>query len=400
MTARAQRVARSTLVGAAFAGLAALGLGCATPPKPPELEAFERLRAEPSATAAAKRSPDLVKGADTWLGRSREQWQDNDLEEARHSALMGHIKLKHAIALLDQETAKARIANAEVENKESAQELADLKKDLQAMRDHIGLLKKLHEQQAQLTAAEQRALTEQKALAEQLEKERQKAAAAERVADAELAIKAADTVSAAKHAKVPYGAAMDMLARAQQELGHGSFAAAQTSADMAKKKATEAAEAAKPLYDQEAQSAENRARAEALARDAAAIPGIVLRREARGSLQRLVLPLQADGLFKSREVTLSPGRDAALEPIAELIKKYPNYPVQVVGYTDTRGRTNELLALSLARAQAVYSALVFRGVDAKRMVVSGLGGSEPISDNRTVAGRARNNRIEVVFLYQ
>jgi flagellar motor protein MotB len=48
----------------------------------------------------------------------------------------------------------------------------------------------------------------------------------------------------------------------------------------------------------------------------------------------------------------------------------------------------------------VFSALVVRGVDSKRMVVSGQGSAEPVADNRTAAGRDRNNRIEIVFLYQ
>jgi flagellar motor protein MotB len=39
-------------------------------------------------------------------------------------------------------------------------------------------------------------------------------------------------------------------------------------------------------------------------------------------------------------------------------------------------------------------------VDAKRMVVSGQGATEPISDNRTAQGRTLNNRVEIVFLYQ
>jgi OOP family OmpA-OmpF porin len=64
------------------------------------------------------------------------------------------------------------------------------------------------------------------------------------------------------------------------------------------------------------------------------------------------------------------------------------------------GRSGEQLAMSLARAESVFSALVVRGVDAKRMVVSGQGSAEPVADNRTAAGRARNNRIEIVFLYQ
>ena len=83
-----------------------------------------------------------------------------------------------------------------------------------------------------------------------------------------------------------------------------------------------------------------------------------------------------------------------------MLKKYPNYPVQVVGHTDNRGRAGEQLAFSLARAESVFSALVLRGVEAKRVVVSGQGSSEPIADNRTAQGRTINNRIEIVFLYQ
>jgi flagellar motor protein MotB len=34
------------------------------------------------------------------------------------------------------------------------------------------------------------------------------------------------------------------------------------------------------------------------------------------------------------------------------------------------------------------------------MVVSGQGSSDPVNDNRTAGGRAQNNRIEIIFLYQ
>jgi flagellar motor protein MotB len=55
--------------------------------------------------------------------------------------------------------------------------------------------------------------------------------------------------------------------------------------------------------------------------------------------------------------------------------------------------------LSNARAQAIYEALVAKGVDAKRLMVSGQGPNEPLVSNRTAADRARNNRVEIVFLY-
>jgi len=85
--------------------------------------------------------------------------------------------------------------------------------------------------------------------------------------------------------------------------------------------------------------------------------------------------------------------------VGALLKKYPTYSVQVIGHTDSRGKHGELLALSLARAQSVFNALVARGVDPKRLMVSGQGPDEPVSDNKSATGREQNNRVEVVFLY-
>jgi outer membrane protein OmpA-like peptidoglycan-associated protein len=364
-------------------------LGCATAPKPPELDAFEKLRADPAAAAAAKKSPDLVSNADHWLSRSQEEWKSNDLEESVNSALMGQIKLKQAMAVSELDRARVRSAAADADVERAKDEQARLDKDLAALNEQLALLKRLQAQTVELGAEKK-----------QLETERQKGIAAEKIGDAELALKSADTINASKHAKSQYTAAVDLLARAQQEVQQGNFPAAQISADLAKKKADEASEAAKPLYQEEAKSAESRAQAEALARDAAAITGINVRRDVRGSLQRLVLPISGDLLFVRRETTIAPGKGGVLDQIAGLIKKYPTFPVQIMGYTDSRGRSGELLALSQARAQSVYAALITRGVDTRRLNFSGQGSAEAISDNRTVAGRAQNNRVEVVFVYQ
>jgi outer membrane protein OmpA-like peptidoglycan-associated protein len=376
---------RPVLLLTAAAALAA----CSTPPKPPELEAFEKLRADPGVMAAAQRSPDLVNGADRLLSRSTEEWQDNDLTQSRNSALLGQVKLKHALAVSQQAEAKRRMAAADTSAQVAQEEYARLQKELAAVNEQVALLRRLQETNQQLSAEQQRG-----------QEERLRGGAADRISAAELAVKTADTVHASNHAKVPYSVAVENLARARQEMSQGNFQAAQTSAEMAKIKADEAAGIAKPLYEKEAQAEENKARAEALARDAASIAGVVVRREARGSLQRLVIPLEAEKLFPRRTTTIAAGKEAQLEPVANLLKKYPSFPVQIVGYTDNRGRTGEQLATSLARAESVFSALVVRGVDAKRMVVSGQGSAEPIADNRTATGRARNNRIEIIFLYQ
>ncbi len=386
---------------ASVALLAAIAAaGCGTPPKPPELDAFERLRADPSMNAANKKAPDLVKGADRLLKQSQEDWHDNDLKESRNAALLGHIKLKHALALAEQEDARKRMAEADGQLDEAEEEQARLGKDLAAVSEQVALLRRLTE----AAVDKQRLVTElaehQKRSAEEAGREKAKDGAQEKIADAERALFAADKVKAGDFAAVPYGAAKDMLARARQELAQANFRAAETSAEFARGKAQESEATARPTYEKEARSAESKAAAESLERESTAIPGIKVYRDQRGSLLRIVLPIPADMLFHRREVTVAPGRDALLDPIAAIMKKYPTFPVQVVGYSDTRGKQGELLALSLARAQSVLSGLVTRGADMKRMVVSGQGGAEPISDNKTPGGRAANNRIEVVFIYQ
>jgi len=104
-------------------------------------------------------------------------------------------------------------------------------------------------------------------------------------------------------------------------------------------------------------------------------------------------------MFTKRKPDIAAGNDGVIGAIAELIKKYPTYPVQIIGYTDNRGKASELLAISAARAQSVYSALAAKGVETKRLMASGLGGDDPRFDNKTAPGRAKNNRIEIVFLY-
>jgi OOP family OmpA-OmpF porin len=71
----------------------------------------------------------------------------------------------------------------------------------------------------------------------------------------------------------------------------------------------------------------------------------------------------------------------------------------VTGFTDDQGQAAELAALSLARANAIYWALVARGIDPKRMSVDGKGAQDPLADNATPAGKAENARVELAILY-
>ena len=383
--------------------LAGLGLACATPPKPRELEAFDNLRKtnEAKLPDVARRSPDLMAEADRRSTAAHEEWQSNDLEESRGNALMAQIKLKTAIAVYDQDQLKAQIQSLSSQESHAQEELTGLQKDLASEQEKLALLQKYVDARKTAEADKQRLSQEmtteqQKAQAEQ-ERLSQQLAAQQKIAAAQLSMRTADTVDAAQYAKTDYGMATDLLARAEGALKQNDYAGAQAAADDAKKYADQAVTHAKPQYEQAAESNQNKARNDALARDAPLIPGVKVRIDPRGDLQRLVIVVPQ--LFTRREPNIAPGHEAVLDGLASLLKKYPTYPVRVIGYTDNRGKSTELIAVSAARAQAVYSALAERGVDTKRLMVSGLGGEDPFVDNRSASGRAKNNRVEIVFLY-
>jgi outer membrane protein OmpA-like peptidoglycan-associated protein len=377
----------------------ALGLACATPPKPRELEAFDTLRKMNEATLpeAAKRSPDLTAEADRRSAAAHDEWQSNDLPESRRDALIATIKLKSALALYEQDQLKARIQTLSGQQAQAEEENKGLLKDLASEQEKLGLLQKYVEARKTADADKQRLSQEMTTEQQKTQSLSQQLVSEQKIASAQLALRTADTVEASKYASAEYTAAGDMMAKASAELKQADYTAAQASAEVAKKNADRAAELAKPQYEQAAQSNENKARNEALARDAPAVPGVKVRIDPRGDLQRLVIVIPE--LFTKRSPSIAAGHENTLNEVAALLKKYPSYPVQVIGYTDSHGKANELMAISAARAQAVYSALAERGVDVKMLMVSGLGGDEPFVDNRSAAGRAKNNRVEIVFMY-
>jgi outer membrane protein OmpA-like peptidoglycan-associated protein len=380
-----------------------LGVACATPPKPHELEAFDNLRKTNEARLpdVAKRSPDLMAEADRRSTAAHEEWQSNDLEESRANALLAQVKLKTALAVYDQDQLKAHIQSLSGQEAKAQEELTGLSKDLASEQEKLALLQKYVEARKTAEADKQRLSQEmtteqQKAQAEQ-ERLSQQLAAEQKIAAAQLSMRTADTVDASQYAKPDYTTASEFLARAEAAMKQNDYASAQAAADQAKKSADQAVAVAKPQYEQAEESSQNKARNEALARDAPLVPGVKVRIDPRGDLQRLVIVVPE--LFSKRAPNIAPGHEASLDGIASLLKKYPSYPVQIIGYTDNRGKSTELIALSAARAQAVYSALAERGVDTKRLMVSGLGGEDPFVDNKSAAGRAKNNRVEIVFLY-
>lgn len=363
---------------------------CATPPKPQPLMEYEALQADPHMEEARRRFPDLVASADQFGTKATKDWQSNNLEDSTRAAFLAEIKLKTALARNDQERAKSRASIVNGEQAKADETLASVKKDVAAVNEQVKLIQQSEEDKKKLSQQLATELDEKQRLTLQLATE-------QKLAAAQIALRTAETVDASRYAPAEYNAATTLLAKADGEIKQNAWGMAQASLELARTRAEKATEVAKPLYEQAEQATQNKARDEALQRDASAIPGVSVRLERKGELQRLVIAIQ--DLFTRSQTTLPPGKDAALDPIARLILKYSSYPVQVVGHTDNRGKPSELVALSQARAQSVFSSLVSRGVEARRVMVSGQGPNEPIAENRIAAGRAKNSRVEVIFLY-
>ena len=88
-----------------------------------------------------------------------------------------------------------------------------------------------------------------------------------------------------------------------------------------------------------------------------------------------------------------------LETIYNLLIQAEQTKVTIVGHTDNTGSNSVNTPLSLDRAQAVVNYLIDRGIPYNRIqTVDGKGSDEPIGDNNTSSGRAKNRRVEITLL--
>jgi OOP family OmpA-OmpF porin len=101
------------------------------------------------------------------------------------------------------------------------------------------------------------------------------------------------------------------------------------------------------------------------------------------------------GFDFDRAVLRAEDRQRLDAAVAQLKTLPEDATIQVTGYTDSIGSEEYNRELSMRRAQAAQEYLVSNGVDQKRIVLSGMGESNPIASNDTAEGRAMNRRVEV-----
>jgi len=101
-------------------------------------------------------------------------------------------------------------------------------------------------------------------------------------------------------------------------------------------------------------------------------------------------------LFQTGKAELLPESMAEIQKVADFMKKNPTVRFEVQGHTDNQGSDAVNDPLSQKRAEAVVKALEGLGVDGFNLRAVGKGSHEPVADNSTDAGRAKNRRVEFV----
>jgi len=110
---------------------------------------------------------------------------------------------------------------------------------------------------------------------------------------------------------------------------------------------------------------------------------------------RLVLPETI--WTNTRAATLSAASAAKLEPLAALLASNPDYQILIEAYTDNKGNEVTLQQLTQERARVLSDRFQSAGVDPMRIQANGMGASNPLAPNKTVAGQRKNRRVEITF---
>jgi outer membrane protein OmpA-like peptidoglycan-associated protein len=100
--------------------------------------------------------------------------------------------------------------------------------------------------------------------------------------------------------------------------------------------------------------------------------------------------------FDTDKATIKPECKTIVDQIVKLLEDNPGLKISIEGHTDSTGTAVRNKTLSQQRAESVVSALVKAGIDAKRLSAKGWGEDNPIADNKTEEGRAKNRRVEIV----
>ncbi len=115
-----------------------------------------------------------------------------------------------------------------------------------------------------------------------------------------------------------------------------------------------------------------------------------LKKEVKKQIAKEVRNIQ----FETGSDKLTSASVPILADLAEILKGYPNYKVNIAGHTDSQGPDKKNMALSERRAKRCVEELTTLGIEPERLTAKGYGERKPIATNKTAKGRAKNRRVE------
>ena len=105
--------------------------------------------------------------------------------------------------------------------------------------------------------------------------------------------------------------------------------------------------------------------------------------------------MAADAHFDFDKFALKPEGKAKLDDLVGKLKAVNLEVVIAIGHTDSIGSNAYNQKLSVRRANSVKQYLVSKGIEANRIYTEGKGEAQPVADNKTKEGRAKNRRVEI-----
>lgn len=121
--------------------------------------------------------------------------------------------------------------------------------------------------------------------------------------------------------------------------------------------------------------------------------GVTIRKEGNN----LVLSMPELVLFDFNKYEVKNKVKGSLNTLAKALEENPDIRIKIDGYTDFIGSEGYNLELSVKRAKSIKNYLVDRGVKSSNISIEGYGKQNPIANNATAAGRAKNRRVEFII---
>jgi outer membrane protein OmpA-like peptidoglycan-associated protein len=119
--------------------------------------------------------------------------------------------------------------------------------------------------------------------------------------------------------------------------------------------------------------------------------------EVRRVGEGIVIDFKEKVLFGFDRSDLGASAATNLDKLINVLNKYPDTDIKILGHTDNKGTAEYNQGLSERRANSVSGYLRNHGINSGRISTKGMGENDPIASNDTEEGRSQNRRVEFVI---